>query len=154
MNQYLRNRFIVPAILFISLLTPTLEAKPRTPKPVAKPAASQPQKPAIETWRRTELFFGYSKPDGSTISEKQFQQFVASEITPRFPSGLTVLPSRGQYLDASGTIIKERSMQVILFYPASMRDAHGKIEAIRAAYKQMFQQESVLRVDTQALVSF
>ena len=151
LNQLLLRRIAVPALLIVSLLSPTLEAKPRTPRATPKPAA-QSQK--TETWRRTELFFGCSKPDGSTISEKQFQQFVSTEITPRFPSGLTVLPIRGQYLDASGTIIKERSMQLILFYPASLRDAHRKIEEIRAAYKLAFQQESVLRVDTVATVSF
>ncbi len=154
LNQLLLRRIAVPVLLIVSLLSPTLEAKPKTPRPIAKPAAGQPQKPAVETWRRTELFFGCSKPDGSTISEKQFQQFVSAEITPRFPSGLTVMPSRGQYLDASGTIIKERSMQLILFYPASLRDAHRKIEEIRTAYKLAFQQESVLRVDTVAQVSF
>ncbi|MBL8190915.1 MAG: DUF3574 domain-containing protein [Acidobacteria bacterium] len=154
MNQLLLRRIAVPALLIVSLLSPTLEAKPKTPRPVAKPVAGQPQKPAVESWRRTELFFGCSKPDGSTISEKQFQQFVSAEITPRFPSGLTVLPIRGQYLDATGTIIKERSMQLILFYPASLRDAHRKIEEIRTAYKLAFQQESVLRVDTVATVSF
>ncbi len=154
MNKTLSNRFLMPALLFVSLLSPTFEAKPRTPKSSVKPIASQQQKLATETWRRTELFFGCSKPDGSTISEKQFQQFVSAEITPRFPSGLTVMPSRGQYLDSTGTIIKERSMQIILFYPANLRDANRKIEAIRAAYKQTFQQESVLRVDTLAVVSF
>lgn len=154
MNKYLLNRLLLPGLLVVSLLSPTLEAKPKTVKLNGKPAASQQQKPATETWRRTELFFGCSKPDGSTISEKQFQQFVSAEITPRFPSGLTVMPSRGQYLDSTGTIIKERSMQIILFYPASLRDANRKIEEIRAAYKQTFQQESVLRVDTLALVSF
>lgn len=154
MNKTLMNRFLMPALLCVSLLSPTLEAKPRTPKSSVKPVPSQQQKSATETWRRTELFFGCSKPDGSTISEKQFQQFVSAEITPRFPSGLTVLPVQGQYRDASGAIIQERSVQIILFYPAQMRDANRNIEAIRAAYKLAFQQESVLRVDTLAQVSF
>ncbi|MBS1789056.1 MAG: DUF3574 domain-containing protein [Acidobacteria bacterium] len=154
LNQYLLRRFFAPALIFASLLSPALEAKTKPQRTNAQPAASQQQKAATETWRRTELFFGCSKPDGSTISEKQFQQFVSAEITPRFPSGLTVMPSRGQYLDSTGTIIKERSMQIILFYPANLRDANRKIEEIRAAYKQSFQQESVLRVDTLALVSF
>lgn len=151
MNKLLLNRVIAPALMIVTLLSPALEAKPRIPRASVKAAAQQPK---TENWRRTELFFGCSKPDGSTISEKQFQQFVSSEITPRFPSGLTVLPIRGQYRDTTGTIIKERSMEIILFYPSSMRDAHRKIEDIRAAYKLAFQQESVLRVDTVAQVSF
>lgn len=152
MNKLALNRAAVAVLMIVSLLSPALEAKTRTPRTIVKPVVTQ--QPKTETWRRTELFFGCSKPDGSTISEKQFQQFVSAEITPRFPSGLTVMPSRGQYLDASGTIIKERSMQIILFYPANMRDANRRIEEIRTAYKQAYQQESVLRVDTVAQVSF
>jgi len=43
---------------------------------------------------------------------------------------------------------------IFLFYTAHLRDANRKIEEIRTAYKQAFQQESVLRVDTLAMVSF
>ncbi|MGE0884432.1 MAG: DUF3574 domain-containing protein [Blastocatellales bacterium] len=154
MNKSLLNRFFIPVLLVVSLLSPTLEAKTKVPRANSRSAVAQQPKPATETWRRTELFFGCSKPDGSTISEKQFQQFVTAEITPRFPSGLTVMPSRGQYLDSTGTIIKERSMQIILFYPVSLRDANRKIEEIRTAYKRAYQQESVLRVDSLAAISF
>lgn len=159
MNTLLMNRLLIPAFLIVLLVTPPLNAQSKTASVSAKAKAKanpavKSRQPKTELWRRTELFFGCSKPDGSNISEKHFLQFVSTEITPRFPNGLTVLPSRGQYLDTSGTLVKERSMQIILFYPTAMRDANRKIEEIRAAYKLAFQQESVLRVDTTALVSF
>jgi hypothetical protein len=109
---------------------------------------------AGEVWRRTELYFGSARPDGSVVTEAEFQQFVDSEITPRFPDGLTLLTGYGQFRNSAGFIVKERSMELILLYPPHQRDADRKIEAARTAYKQAFQQESVLRVDSLAVVSF
>ncbi|MEW6733585.1 MAG: DUF3574 domain-containing protein [Acidobacteriota bacterium] len=100
------------------------------------------------SFARTELYFGSAKPDGTVVTEAQFQQFVDQVVTPRFPDGLTLLVGLGQFRDSSGTIIKERSMLLILLYPASAQSSSSpKIEEIREAYKQQFQQESVLRSD-------
>jgi hypothetical protein len=101
-----------------------------------------------ERFARTELFFGSAKPDGSEVTTEEFQQFVDDEITPRFPDGLTLLMGLGQFRGSSGVIVQERSMLLILLYPVETRqDSSVKIEQIREAYKQLFQQESVLRAD-------
>lgn len=102
---------------------------------------------------RTELFFGMARPDGSAVSGDEFQRFVDQEVTPRFPSGLTLLGGNGQFRDASGVTIRENSKLLILLYPYN-RDNSRNIEAIRAAYAKNFQQESVLRVDGSSCVSF
>ncbi len=65
-----------------------------------------------------------------------------------------MLTGCGQFRNAAGVIVRERSMELILLYPIQMRDAERKLEEIRTAYKQEFQQESVLRVDSLAAVSF
>jgi Protein of unknown function (DUF3574) len=97
---------------------------------------------------RTELFFGSLKPDGSVVSEEAFLGFLSTEITPRFPSGLTLLTGLGQFLTAQGIIIQETSRLLILLYPVQeRRDNNEKIEQIREKYKQTFHQESVLRAD-------
>jgi hypothetical protein len=101
-----------------------------------------------EQFARTELFFGSAKSDGSEVTTEEFQQFLDDEITPRFPDGLTLLMGLGQFRGSSGVIIQERSMLLILLYPAETRqDSSVKIEEIREAYKKLFQQESVLRAD-------
>jgi Protein of unknown function (DUF3574) len=102
---------------------------------------------------RTELFFGLSKPDGE-VTEEEFQQFLAKHITPRFPDGLTVVTGLGQFRNASGIIIQERSKLVILLYPPDQAHASRRIERIREEYKTLFQQESVLRADSRECVSF
>ena len=110
--------------------------------------------PPGELWRRTELYFGSEKPDGSVVTEREFQQFVDAQVTPHFPDGLTLLAGYGQFRNAAGQIVKERSHVLILLYPMQTGDANMAVEAIRTAYKDAFQQESVLRIDSLSLVSF
>jgi hypothetical protein len=105
-----------------------------------------------EVWLRTELYFGTSKPDGE-VSDEEFAGFVDREVTSRFPDGLTVLTGYGQFLGSQG-LIRERSKVLIIFHPAPGAEASKKIEEIREAYKSAFRQESVLRADAYAGVSF
>jgi hypothetical protein len=58
---------------------------------------------------RLELLFGSTRKDLTPISEEEWAAFVAAEITPRFPDGLTILTGYGQWRDATGTIVKETS---------------------------------------------
>ena len=120
---------------------------------------------------RTELFFGLSKSDRSTVTEREFQQFVNREVTPRFPEGLTLLSGSGQFKNSSNKIVKEPANLLILIYPVdrlspsdtepktvrevwALPNRTQKIEQIRNAYKLAFKQESVLRSDELACVSF
>lgn len=149
------TQMILKPLLALTLtlaFAPLPSAKSRTKAPASKPrpaqmASQQPMQ--TEQFIRTELFFGSGKPDGSNITEEQWQQFLNAEITPRFPDGLTVLTGLGQYRGANGVIVRERSIVLSLMYPTqTRRTSHEKIERIRAAYKTAFQQESVLRVDS------
>jgi hypothetical protein len=106
-----------------------------------------------ELFSRTELFFGLSRSSGPDVTEEEFQYFVDTEVTPRFPDGLTLLTGTGQFEDSTGTIIQEGSKLLILLYPFNQR-SNRAVEKIREAYKDTFQQESVLRIDEQSCVSF
>ncbi len=101
---------------------------------------------------RTELYFGLSKPSGE-VTEDEFQNFINTEVTPRFPNGLTLLNGKGQFKDSTGAIIKEGARLLILLYTFSNESSRA-VEQIRDAYKKTFQQESVMRVDEQCCVSF
>jgi len=85
--------------------------------------------------------------------EPEFQNFIDTEVTPRFPDGLTVLSGIGQFRDSAGTIIQEGSKLLILLYPFNKK-SNLAVEEIRTEYKEDFQQQSVLRVDEQSCVSF
>lgn len=116
---------------------------------LATPAAGAKQ----QILTKDELYFGMSKPGGGVISEAQWEQFLSSEITPRFPDGLTVLESYGQYLNSRGILAKEKTKLVILMYVSSP-EKNQAIKEIIDSYKQKFQQESVLRVSSTVQVSF
>jgi hypothetical protein len=104
---------------------------------------------------RTELFFGSQKPDGSEVTDAEFQTFLNSEVTPRFPEGLTLLSGSGQFRNSQNVIVKENSKLLILLYPIDKEGTSSKkIEQIRRAYKANFKQESVLRTDNRSCVSF
>jgi hypothetical protein len=102
---------------------------------------------------RTELYFGLSRNSGPDVTEEEFQRFIDTKVTPRFPDGLTLINAKGQFKDSTGAIIQEGSKLLILLYPFNM-ESNQSVEQIRTDYKQDFQQESVLRVDEQSCVSF
>jgi hypothetical protein len=128
-----------------------------------------------ETWIRTELYFGLAVPPGpdgrpaGQVSEDDWQRFLDEEITPRFPEGLTILEAGGQWRsrasDGLGVeIVHEQSRVVVILHRgdaaeladlgSSISSEDEKIEAVRAAYKRRFRQDSVLRTDSVLHVRF
>jgi hypothetical protein len=87
------------------------------------------------------------------VSEEEWRAFIETEVTPRFPDGLTVLTAYGQWRSRSGEVAKEPSRVLVIWH---RRGAGSEIdiEAIRQAYKTQFGQESVMRVDGTSCVSF
>ncbi|MGD9482604.1 DUF3574 domain-containing protein [Streptomyces sp. TRM70308] len=117
--------------------------------PSAGPA---PGEPYVET----RLFFGTGRHGGEPpVTEQQFHAFLDSEITPRFPAGLTLQEGYGQWRDRAGDINSERSYELVLLYPATKAKESDKlIEEIRARYTERWGMESVGRVDDEVRVSW
>ena len=89
-----------------------------------------------------------AKKEGTRVTDSEWDEFLRTEVTPRFPDGFTVLEGYGQFRDASSNIIREGSRVLIVLYPRkARRQTDQKIEEIRSAYKRIFAQESVLRMD-------
>ncbi len=107
-----------------------------------------------ELWKRTELYFGTTKPGGGELTDAEFTAFTDKVVTPRFPDGFTELTGRGQWRGSDGKISREKSKVIVVVYPFSDRDANREIEEIRTDYKKAFSQESVLRTDSVEKVSF
>jgi Protein of unknown function (DUF3574) len=117
--------------------------------------------PGAKAFTRTELFFGLRKPNGTEVTNAEFQRFLDREVTPRFPDGFTVISGQGQFKDARGAILQERSKLLILLYPIEAssnspqeRLRQRQIEQIRTAYIKAFQQQSVLRSDNLSCAAF
>lgn len=89
------------------------------------------------------LYFGRMRASG-IVTEAEWAQFLAEEVTPRFPDGLTVWGADGQWRDgAQRVIVREPTFVLeVVHTRAGSRDAD--IEAIVTAYKKRFAQQSVL----------
>ncbi|MEZ5817943.1 MAG: DUF3574 domain-containing protein [Hyphomicrobiaceae bacterium] len=103
--------------------------------------------------RRIELVFGLSRKDQVDVSDAAWSLFLAREVTPRFPDGLTVLSASGQWRNKAGDIVREPS-RLLLIWAQPSADLDDRIEAIRSAWKSAHGQESVLRADGASCVSF
>ena len=117
---------------------------PVIPRALLKRHGQSPQR-----FVRTELFFGTAAPGGD-VTEERFLAFLDTEVTTRFPDGLTLFKGHGRFTGENGALVKEDPFVVILLHPFErFRVNDKKIEEIRRLYKTQFQQESVLRVDYQ-----
>jgi hypothetical protein len=100
-----------------------------------------------------ELYFG-RMAGGARIDEAAWRGFLADVVTPRFPSGFTVLDGYGQWRQrATGRIASEPSTVVVVVAepgPATL----AALEAIRAEYRRRFAQESVGLALTESCASF
>lgn len=99
--------------------------------------------------KRTDLFMGMEKPDGE-VTETEFNTFLENIVVPVFPDGLTVLDADGRWNSPERGLVKERSKILVLLHDG----ADESIESIRATYKSLFSQDSVLRLDYNVNVSF
>src|SRR5260370_33312017 len=92
----------------------------------AQPSCTAPQKPMLDI----ELLLGRGK-----ASEARWRDFLAREVTPRFPDGLTVYETTGQWRDpARDVIVRERSRVLRMIVPADA--PRDRIEAVAMSYKK------------------
>ncbi len=126
--------------VFALLLTAGMQASAQSPPLVA--ACTAPLKPALEI----DLYFGRDIEGGGEVSEDQWAEFVAAEVTPRFPEGLSVLNVAGQSRNAKNQTLRERTkLLVVVVFDAPAHRA--KVQAIVEAYNRRFGQHGVFRTE-------
>jgi hypothetical protein len=129
---FARHRLLI-GLLFAALSPPAF----------AQLSCPAPQKPMLDV----ELLLGRGN-----ASDARWRQFLTREVTPRFPEGLTVYDTTGQWRNAAGVIMRERSRVLrVLVADAAVQD---RIAAVAEAYKKAFNQQSVGIVMRPACVSF
>lgn len=107
-------------------------------------------------WVDTRLYFGLGPADvpGRGVSEAAWRDFLDKQVTPRFPAGFSVIDVYGQWQSkGSKRIERIRTKLLLIDYPATPENL-ARVEAIRAAWKQLTGDQSVLRVTQPADVSF
>ena len=113
----------------------------------AQPAlqCSGAQKP----WMVADLLFGRTH-----VSEASWARFLATEVTPRFPDGFTVIDANGQWRNPKGQkISRERSKLLMIAMPPGA-DNDERLQKIIEVYKTRFKQQSVGLIIRPACVSF
>jgi hypothetical protein len=122
------------------------------PLVLVAPAASEPElqcSGAQKPWMVAELLFGRNQ-----VSDPAWDRFLAAEVTPRFPDGLTVYDARGQWRNpASKKISRERTKVVMIAMPPGA-DNNARLQAIIEAFKTRFKQQSVGLIIRPSCVSF
>jgi uncharacterized protein DUF3574 len=113
-----------------------------TPPQAAPPTCPAPLKPAVEV----DLFFGGEAGNGRAVSEAEWAAFMAEEVTPRFPDGLSVIDVAGQYREPSGRMVREKTkLIVVVIFDAP---AHlSRVQAVIDAYNRRHSQNSVFRTE-------
>jgi hypothetical protein len=104
---------------------------------------------AQKLWTVAELLFGRGN-----VNDLNWNRFVDTEITPRFPDGLTIYDARGQWRNPqTNKISRERSKVVMIAMPPDA-GSEAKLQQIIEAYKTRFKQQSVGLILRPSCVSF
>ena len=107
--------------------------------------------PGLERMIQAQLFFGRNVTGRDMVSDEEWLRFLDEEVSPNFPAGFSVSDIDGQYRNAGGGIVRERSKQLLIVGPGGNEI---KLNAIRDAYKRRFNQESVLLVEFPVCAAF
>ena len=98
------------------------------------------------------LYFGTQEPHG-IVTNEQWTGFLKDVVTPRFPRGFTVADGAGQWLSASGSLVRESTHILHLVHPDDAAN-DALLARVISEYRTQFAQESVLRVKVKACVAF
>lgn len=141
-----------PRALLLPLLVACLYLLGRLPlaAQTLAPSCSGAQRPK----QVAEVLFGRDIGRHIGVSETAWDRFVAHELTPRFPDGLTITDATGQWRDpADGGIVREPAKRVEIVLPGN-DDDQERLDAVVKAYKHEFRQRLVVVIERIACVSF
>jgi hypothetical protein len=116
----------------------------------AEAACGAPQ----QAMQQIELMFGRNIGGRLGVSEAAWSRFLAREVTPRFPDGLTVVDAASQWRDKEGGALVREPSKLLTIVTAEDPSTPDKIAAIVAAYKQQFRQQSVAVITRPVCAAF
>lgn len=108
----------------------------------------------LKPMQRIELMFGRNIRGHAGVGDTAWAKFLAREIAPRFPDGLTVLDAAGQWRDPAGGRLAREPAKLVIIVTADDTRVDDRIAAIVAAYKQRFHQKSVAVVTSPVCAAF
>lgn len=137
MSTYAHMKVLAAAILTLALAGCATQPKPACP--------------VGQSELRTAQLFLSAKPPAK-ISDNDIRKFVDTEVTPRFPDGVTVVDGGGQWRGDENRMIREAAKVVMIVLPEN-GDPVAKVEQVRTAYRARFKQDSVVLLPPPACVA-
>ncbi len=100
-----------------------------------------------------QLTFGRAHRDGRQIDAAEWADYLAREVSARFPGRLTVIDATAQWQHpATKRVMGEKNSLVEIIITPSP-DTWERMQALREAYKKRFKQDSVGMVTTLSCAS-
>jgi len=96
--------------------------------------------------------FGTNRP-GGVVSDDEWQAFLASDVTPRFPQGISSWRASGQWRSATGALEHEPSWVLLLVHP-ERAETDRAVREVMDLYRKRVEQDAVLGVRLPACTSF
>ena len=110
----------------------------------------------LEPYVAFNFYFGLQKGDGEEVTDAEWQTFLAQEVTPRFPDGLTVFDAAGQWLDTDADRLYREGTKVLnILVPAdSAESAKRALDEVADVYVEQFDQQVVFKTSAQSCAGF
>jgi hypothetical protein len=100
------------------------------------------------------LFFGRDIPGRATLTNAEWADFAAEEITPRFPDGFTASDGEGQWRNPASGRIAHEPVKILVVAADPAPDLGRRLAAVIDSYKARFHQQSVGLLTTPACGAF
>lgn len=102
----------------------------------------------------TNLYFGQTKPNGDVITEKEWASFRRQYICRVFKEGSSVMSLSGNWYDTAAQKLITEPTYLVSYYYKYSPEVSAQVDSLRYWYKNIFQQQSVLRVNRSVKASF
>jgi Protein of unknown function (DUF3574) len=106
-----------------------------------------------QTLMRDTLYFGRSIPGGGSVDDAAWKHFEDDTIAPAFVHGFSVIDAHGTWRGNDGATVSEPTRIVVIVHDDDAA-SETSIRGVVRAYRDAFQQQSVLRERVAVCASF
>ena len=89
------------------------------------------------------LMFGLTRPDGTRITDQEWQSYSDETLAATFPDGFSVIEARGVWRDPQTGQTDREPSRIVLAVMRPDPSLAGRVEAARATYRRRFAQQAV-----------
>ena len=103
---------------------------------------------------KIELYFGRNIPTGGFVGFYDWNQFVRNHLLKAFPYGMTILNAEGFWSPQNEMTTEREKTKVVILVLENTSGNRQRIDDVIRTYKNLFDQESVMKLETPVSVKF